>query len=119
MRQTRGRNDFVRGIGLEIQPPEVQADLAGNGPDMLAVDCSREGFIVESISNAAKLMQFDNLPEDDLRDTPFRISGENVSFSWGEIPVEPLLYSLVALKFRDFSSKTIRIGGLSGWNRRF
>lgn len=34
MRQTRGRDDFIRGIGLKIQRTEIQAHLARNGPDM-------------------------------------------------------------------------------------
>jgi hypothetical protein len=48
VRQTRGRNDFVSGIGLEIQRPETQANLPGDGPDLHPIHCPAENFVVES-----------------------------------------------------------------------
>ena len=88
MRQTRCRNDFVGGIGLEVQRAEIQADLARNGPDMHLVHRSGESFIVESVGEPSELMQFRDLPQDDRRDTPFRICGEDVSFAWCETSLE-------------------------------
>ena len=88
MRQTRGRDDLVGRIGLEIQRAEIQAHLARNGPDMHLIHRSGERFIVESVHQASKLMQFRDFPEDDGRDTPFRIFGENASLAWCETSLE-------------------------------
>lgn len=88
MCQTRGRNDFVRGIRLEIQRSEIQADLARNGPDLYPVHSSRKSVIVEAVLDPPELMQLRDLPEDNGRDTPFRICGEDVSFVWCEASVE-------------------------------
>ena len=88
MRQTRCRDDFVGGIGLEVQRAEVQAHLARDRPDMHLVHCGGEGFMVEPVRQASKLMQFRDFPEDNGRDTPFRIFGEDVSLAWCETSLE-------------------------------
>jgi len=88
MRQTRGRNDFVSVIGLEVQRPKIHANLPRNGPNLHAVHRCTESFVVESVPYSAELMQLSDLPEDDRRDTPFSICGENVSFVWRETSVE-------------------------------
>ena len=88
MRDASCRDNFVRRIGLKVHRAEVPADLARNGPDMHLVQCGSEGFIVQSISESAELMQLRDLPQDDGRDAPFRICGENVSFAPCETSVE-------------------------------
>jgi len=90
MRDARCRDNFVGGIGLEVQRSKVQADLPRNGPDLYAVHGSRKRLILEAVLDAPERMQLRDLPEDDGRDTPFRICGEDVSFVQGEASVERL-----------------------------
>ena len=88
MRQTRRRDDFVNGIGLEVQRPEIQANLPRNRPNLHPVYRGDESFVIESVLDSAELMQFRDLPQHDSRNTPFRIFGEDVSLVWCETSVE-------------------------------
>jgi len=88
VRHARCRDNFVGGIGLEVQCPKVQADLARNGPDLQSIHRSRKSIIVEAVLDAPQLMQLRDFPEDNGRDAPFRISREDVSFACGEASVE-------------------------------
>jgi len=88
VRQTCCSNDFARWIGLEVQRSKLQADLARDGPDLYPVYCSRKSIMVEAVLNPPELMQLGDLPEDNGRNTPFRISREDVSFVRGEASVE-------------------------------
>jgi hypothetical protein len=88
MRQTCGRDNFIGGIGLKVQHAKIQAHLARNGPDMDLVHRGGEGLMVEAIGQPSQLMQFRDLPQDDGRDAPFRIVGEDVSLAWCETSLE-------------------------------
>jgi len=88
MRQTCGRDNFIRGIRLKVQQAKIQAHLARDGPDMDLVHCAGESLMVEAIGQSSKLMQFGDLPQDNGGNTPLRIVGEDVSLAWRETSLQ-------------------------------
>jgi len=88
MRQTRGGDDFIGGIGVEVQPGNIQADLPRDWPDMDLIQRRREGFIIQPVCQTPKLMEFCNFPQYNCRNTLLRVCGEDVSFACGETSFE-------------------------------
>ena len=88
MRQARCRDNFVCGIRLEVQRPQVQADLTRDGPDLQSIHCSRKSIMAETVCNPAELTQLRDFPEDNDGDTPLRICGEGLSLARCETSLE-------------------------------
>lgn len=63
MRQTRCGDNFVGGIGREVQRSKVQEDLARNGPNLYSVYRGRKSGMVQAVLDAPELMQLRELPE--------------------------------------------------------
>jgi len=90
MSQIRSGDDLVGRIRLKIESAHVQAHLAGDGPNMHLVQCCGERLMIEALSKATQLIQFRNIPEDNRRNAPLRIFGEDGSLVRGDACLEGL-----------------------------
>lgn len=111
--QTRSRDDLVGRIRLKIESAHVQADLAGDGPNMHLVQCCGKRLMIEPISKPTQLIQFRDLPENNGRNAPLRIFGEDGSLVRGDACLEGLdeNMSVQIEQARQLQSKRDRLAG--------
>ncbi len=81
-------DQFVGGIGVEVERADGEADLRGERPNFYCANGRGDRFVIESLRNAIAGVEFLYFPEDDSGNAPLLIAFEDAQFVRSEASLD-------------------------------